>query len=330
MNLRLKNSSKLMDFLSLSPIIPVLFLSIIDPKSLIMAWNEGRGGLIFAAIFLFIEWLNVRSSLTFKLNKKRILIFLLSFFGISFFYALVYLWNLHEKIAYTANLLRIPGTLNWIWLWEYIVYTIFLILCLISLFDKKALKEFIVPIVYLIGTASILLLDALFPYNSLGFMGFFIPAIMEVVIFLLWISGVQILRNFPMGGSTPYVYVSQNLLFIKGNHGSIVLEINWPCVGILSMLIYTLLMTILMIKLNAPLRRKILYFFIGAIGTFFVNIFRIYLITWYTIFISIDVKIFHESIGETLFLVWIIAFLLIIMKSETVILKSSKTKMNIQ
>ncbi|MEM3506381.1 MAG: exosortase/archaeosortase family protein [Candidatus Bathyarchaeia archaeon] len=318
-----KYSTKLIDFLCLSPIIPVIFLSILDPKSLTMAWNEGRGGLIFAAIFLLFEWVNVRGSLTFNLDKKRILIFLLSFFGISLFYALVYLWDLHEKIAYTAELLKIPGTLNWIWLWEYIVYAIFIILCLISLLGKKGLKEFVVPVVYLFGTASILLLDALFPYNSLSFIAWFIPIIMELVVFLLWISGVQILRNFPMGGSAPYVYVSQNLLFIKGNHGSIVLEINWPCVGILSMLIYALLMAILMIKLNAPIRRKIFYLFIGALGTFFVNIFRIYLITWYTIFISIDVKIFHESIGESLFLAWIIAFLLIVMKLE-VNLKSSK------
>ncbi|MEM3653253.1 MAG: hypothetical protein QW723_00870, partial [Candidatus Bathyarchaeia archaeon] len=164
-----KYSTKLIDFLCLSPIIPVIFLSILDPKSLTMAWNEGRGGLIFAAIFLLFEWINVRGTLTFNLDKKRILIFLLSFFGISLFYALVYLWDLHEKIAYTAELLKIPGTLNWIWLWEYIVYAIFIILCLISLLGKKGLKEFVVPVVYLFGTASILLLDALFPYNSLSF-----------------------------------------------------------------------------------------------------------------------------------------------------------------
>jgi len=321
---RLKNSSRLMNFLILSPIIPVLFLFIIDPKSLIMAWNEGRGGLIFAAVFLLIEWINQKESLIFKLNKKRILIFSLSFLGIAFFYALVYLWNFHQTIAYTADVLKIPGTLNWIWLWEYIVYAVFLILCLISLLGKEGLKEFIVPIVYLFGTAAILLLDALFPYNSLSFMGWFIPIIMELVVFLLWISGVQILRNIPIGGSPPYVYVSQNLLFVKGNHGSIVLEINWPCVGVLSMLIYTLLIIILLIKLNAPLRRKVFYALIGAIGTFFINIFRIYLITWYTLFISVDVKIFHESIGEVLFLIWIIVFLLIVMKSEITILKSSK------
>ncbi|MEM2896787.1 MAG: exosortase/archaeosortase family protein [Candidatus Bathyarchaeia archaeon] len=324
MDSKLKNSTRLMDFLSLSPIIPVLFLLIMDPKSLMMAWNEGRGGLIFAAIFLLIEWMSVRGSLTFRLDRKRILIFSSSFFGISFFYALVYLWNFHERIASTANILGIPGTLNWIWLWEYIVYAIFLILCLISLFGKKGLREFIVPIVYLFGTAAILLLDALFPYNSLSFMAWFIPIIMGAVVFLLWISGIQVLKDFPMG-NPPYVYVSQNLLFVKGNHGSIVLEINWPCIGVLSMLIYALLITIIMIKLNAPLRRKIFYASIGAVGTFFVNVFRVYLITWYTLFISVDVKIFHESIGEALFLAWIVAFLLIVMKVEMTILKSSSS-----
>jgi thaumarchaeosortase len=74
-----------------------------------------------------------------------------------------------------------------------------------------------------------------------------------------------------------------------------------------------------MVKLDAPRRRKLLYLVVGAIGTFFINIFRIFLIAYYVAFISMDLKIFHEDIGEFLFLAWVVVFLFAIVKVESIL-----------
>jgi thaumarchaeosortase len=100
--------------------------------------------------------------------------------------------------------------------------------------------------------------------------------------------------------------------------------------GVFSMLIYTLIMAILMMKLNAPAKRKLIYFVIGAIGTFFINIFRIFLIAYYVAFISIDVKIFHENIGEFLFLAWVVLFLLTVVKIESKLTKARSDALSSQ
>lgn len=100
-----------------------------------------------------------------------------------------------------------------------------------------------------------------------------------------------------------------NILFMNGHRGMVVLEINWPCAGILSMLIYMLVVIILMVKLRAPFQRKITYVAVGAIGTFFINIIRIFLITLAVAYSNIELQVFHESIGEVLFIIWIVVYL---------------------
>ena len=82
------------------------------------------------------------------------------------------------------------------------------------------------------------------------------------------------------------------------------------------MIVYSLVIVVLMVKLDAPRKRKALYAVIGAAGTYFVNVIRITLIVLYVTYISLDVETFHESIGEVLFIVWIFIFLLTVIRME--------------
>jgi thaumarchaeosortase len=187
------------------------------------------------------------------------------------------------------------------------------------LFGHKSIKQIPTPIVYAIGSCLILLLDSFFPYGSISFLAGMAPFIASIVVTLLGVSGVHVMKSVYEPVPPPAVYLTGNYLWMRGLPGSVALQINWPCMGVFSMLIYILITAILMVKLDAPRRRKLLYLVVGAIGTFFINIFRIFLIAYYVAFISMDLKIFHEDIGEFLFLAWVVVFLFAIVKVESIL-----------
>jgi thaumarchaeosortase len=81
---------------------------------------------------------------------------------------------------------------------------------------------------------------------------------------------------------------------------------------------------VLMVKLDAPRRRKALYAAFGAIGTYFVNVIRIMFIVLYVTYISLDFEAFHQSIGEVLFIAWIFIYLLLVIRMENARYKSQK------
>jgi len=71
-----------------------------------------------------------------------------------------------------------------------------------------------------------------------------------------------------------------------------------------------------MVKLQTSVRRKLVYAALGAVGTFFVNIVRIFLIIYYGAFIDVNLRMFHESVGEVLFTIWIVIYLLTVTAIE--------------
>jgi thaumarchaeosortase len=105
-------------------------------------------------------------------------------------------------------------------------------------------------------------------------------------------------------------------LSLWGYKGFIRILIFWPSSGVVSMIMYSLVLVILLIKLDAPIRRKVTYTAIGALGTYFANVLRIALIILYVTYISLDVKTFHDSIGEIIFLTWILGFLYLVISRE--------------
>ncbi len=306
-------------FIALSPLMVVL---VMDFHSFTLGWNEGRGGLLFALFFLAIEWYDARVNLKINLTKKRILGFSLGVLFLSIYFIAIYKWGLQTFLFNYGKSFAVEGGLpSWVWLWDYVAFIVSLIISLISLFNVKVLKLIVTPIVYCVGSALILLLDVFFPYQSIGFLAGLVPFIMNAVVFLLKISNVKILGNLFEAREPPWIYVKGNYLNVMGNHRFIILEVNWPCAGILSLLIYSLIISILMVKLNAPIKRKIVYAGLGALGTFFINIFRIYLIVLAILYSAVDLKIFHESIGEILFIIWIIIYLLTVVKIESLFSK---------
>ncbi len=307
------------DLILLLSISPIVLLIMVDPNSFILGWNEGRGPILFGLIFLLLEWRDARERLTLEPGSTNLVKWSIFFSILIFYYFLVYFGGLQDAIrswGYSLHLTDAPYLLSWTWLWEYVIVAITLAGMLASAFNIKALKSVITPIVYFVGMAIILGLDAAFPYQSLGPLASIVPLIVVSVVSLLGFSGVTVSSNPLSSLKPPWVYNQRNLLFIRGVKRSVLLEINWPCAGIMSMLIYTLVVCILMVKMDAPLKRKTLYTVLGALGTFLVNIFRIFLIALAVSYTSIDLRVFHESIGEVLFIIWIVIYLAAVISVE--------------
>lgn len=66
-----------------------------------------------------------------------------------------------------------------------------------------------------------------------------------------------------------------NSLVLTGLNGPFALRVFWPSAGVHSLVIYTIVMLAFLLKMQIPLERRVVYFVIGTLGTFIVNLVRI-------------------------------------------------------
>ncbi len=289
-------------------LIPIVALLIIDPNHFILGWNEGAGGgFLFAFIFLILEWYDARKYLKFNSTIGRRLGIAVLIFAVTGYFVAIYaaghselLSEFGAKFGYTT----LPQILSWTRMWDYIIYAIYISTLILLAFGIRKIKYFPTPIVFLLGMAFILLLDATFPYGSMESLQVLMQPILAITVLMLTAANVRV------------ELVGCDNLAVWGQKGFLFINMYWQCAGILSMTIYLLVILILMIKLKTSLTRKLIYAAFGALGTFFVNIIRIFLIIYYGAFIDVNLRMFHESIGEVLFTIWIVIYLLIVTTIE--------------
>jgi thaumarchaeosortase len=150
------------------------------------------------------------------------------------------------------------------------------------------------------------LLDAFLPYGSIGPLQFWANFIVAGVAFLAMLFGLPI-------------YGFTNHLTIAGVHGYYRLVVYWPSVGVQSILIYSVVMVVIAAKLQAPRIRKVIYAVVGVVVTVFLNVVRVFSIAYYGYAYATSgqqLDAFHNTIGEVLFLFWIVAYLFLIIEIE--------------
>jgi thaumarchaeosortase len=189
---------------------------------------------------------------------------------------------------------------------DYVADGIYLTLLTVVLFSPATIKRVVTPIVFSVGMLVFYLLDAFFPYGSLGPLQFWANFV---------VAGVALLArlfSLPIDGFT-------NHLNISGVHGYFRLVVYWPSVGVQSILIYSVVMVVMAAKLQAPRVRKLIYMLIGIAGTVFLNVVRIFSIAYYGYAYATsgqELDAFHNAVGEVLFPIWIVVFLVLIIRIE--------------
>lgn len=281
---------------------PVVFALAAYSDSFGLSWNQGRGGFLFGLAFVAAELVGLKVAV----SKRAILAVIPLAAGV-IAYIVAAENGLHDLLSASADQYGVQLVYSWVWLWDFVVMTIFVIVSLSIYFGTRWIRIAPAGPIFLGGSAIILSLDAFFPYDSLGPLQFFVPYLVELNV---WLVGL-----FDLGIAT----ARDNLMFLKGDHGAFALQVFWPSAGVHSIIIYSLVMMAFLLKMNIPRGRKLIWFGVGILGTITVNVIRIFSLSWYALKVTTDAQkweAFHEVAGEIMFLPWLFVFLLIVMLVE--------------
>jgi thaumarchaeosortase len=322
-------------------LIPILYLIAIDPASFALVWfvgeQVGRAGLLFVFFLVAWDFHDSRQRFNATRDKRRYVVLVVVLVALLVYYyfrvcngffqrppidpatntPMDSAFTTYVRVYVTSKLgVSQESTLSFLLAMDYFGYALYCLLATALLYSAQSTLLMATPVIYLVGSGILDLMDAYFPQDSLAFLQVWVYLIWNVVVFLLSLMGFH--ANVPSGTavSPPSLMLQGNRLSLWGYKGYIGLAIYWPSSGVVSMIVYSLVILVLMVKLDAPRKRKIVYAVIGAVGTYFVNVIRITLIVLYVTYISLDFEAFHASIGEVLFIIWIFLYLLAVINYE--------------
>lgn len=298
-------------------IAPIIFTLAVYSETFTLSWNEGRGGFLFAMAFIAAELVGLR----YPLSKTKLLVVVgLAALTIVYFAALPF--GLSDYIRNGADSYNVSLELSWVWMWDFIIMSVFVGTSLAILFGNKWHKIAPAGAIYLAGSAVILALDAFFPFDSLGPLQVIVPVYLLIdqgVINFIDDYVVNVGPEDPSNPANPAI-ARDNFLILNGLHGPFALKVFWPSAGVHSMIIFTLVMLAFLLKMDIPLKRKLIYFAIGTFGTVSVNIIRITSLSLYALVVTTNVsewEAFHSVAGEIMFLPWLGIYLGIVMFVES-------------
>ncbi|MHC3129680.1 MAG: hypothetical protein IBV52_06350 [Candidatus Bathyarchaeota archaeon] len=195
----------------------------------------------------------------------------------------------------------------WPLLVEYLVFTVSFLATILLAYGKGGVKKFGITLAFISGVSAVYFLDTIFPYGVFKpFQLLTLPTAACAAI-LLDILGYSFSLSFSPGADAMPIIRTQ----AGGRWFSV--GIAWPCAGVHSLFLYTLIILLLFKKSNISSFRKMVYFIAGAIGTYFVNILRI--IVYFRILVNQGLsaaQTFHDVYAELLFVAWILLYILLI------------------
>lgn len=286
---------------------PILFALAVFPDTFTLSWNQGRGGFLFALAFVIAELVGLKLHI-----PKRKLLTVIPIAVLIIVYVVSLENGLREYLQEAAEAYDVQLVLSWTWMWDFIIMTIFVTTVLTIYFGKRWIRIAPAGPIFLGGSAIILSLDAFFPYDTLGPLQYVVPYLVN--------TNVWLVNLFELGQAI----ARDNIMFLRGDHGTMVLQVFWPSAGVHSIIIYSLVMGAFLLKMNIARNRKAIYFGLGILGTIGVNVIRIFSLSWYALKVTTDAEKweeFHSVAGEIMFLPWLFIFLLIVITIESKRLK---------
>ena len=113
---------------------PILFAIAAFPDSISWSWNEGRGGYLFALIFVVAELIGLKIII----SKKRLLsVIPMALLVITYLASLEY--GLREYIIESAETFDVQLIDSWTWMWDFIIMAIFVVAALSLFFSVRGL-----------------------------------------------------------------------------------------------------------------------------------------------------------------------------------------------
>jgi exosortase/archaeosortase family protein len=191
---------------------------------------------------------------------------------------------------------------------EYIVFAMLFALVILFAYKLKGLADFSLSIALLVVVGAIHTINILYPYGGFTPFQILVPATAKLSADVLNLMGYQTTLFLSSGSLTPTLIIRDSTAYWGG-------QIAWPCAGVESLLLYTVIMLLFLKKADIPRFHKVIYFTVGAAVTYFINILRI--VTLFLIGLNGgDVWTFHDYYGQLYSAVWIMFYPLIIIGSQ--------------
>ena len=128
-------------------ICPILFTVRLYPSTFNLSWNEGRGGFLFAMAFIAAELIGINYNIP---RKRFYIVIVLSGITIGYFIALSL--GLTDVIRSVAPYYHVHLVDSWIWMWDFVIMSIYAGSSLIILFGRRWYKIAPAGVIYLAGS----------------------------------------------------------------------------------------------------------------------------------------------------------------------------------
>lgn len=205
---------------------------------------------------------------------------------------------------------------------EYLVFAVFFCLIVLLSFGAKGLKDFSVPLIFLVVVGALYTIDNVYPYGKFTPLQFLVPTTTTLAARVLNLIGYKTILTTqadPSRGSLTLLTAADP----NNPMRSATFEIAWPCAGIESLLLFTVVILLFLERMTISWKAKTGYFAFGAAVTYFINILRI--VTIFTIGMNgEDINLFHYYYGPLYSVAWIVSYPLIILGSQSLWHKIAK------
>jgi len=310
----------------LSFIIPFLVLCSLYPKSFEgdPTWEGSWQGRFFYLFFLWLvslemilSWEKLQTNKVNKLRSRRTIAFIIALLLPTVYVVVANYCGLNAIIADLAEQNNVPLAHLMPLSTEYFVFAVLFNSIILLAYGINGLKDFSISAFFLGIIGAVYMVDILYPFGRFTPFQILVAPTATLAANVLNLMGYQtsvfITRNSYYGPMpTLDVWDSQ------GRH-SCLFSIAWPCAGVESLLIYTLIILLFLKKTIIPWKQKIVYFVIGGIVTYFVNALRIaaiFVISIPCYSTQNEWMRFHNIYGPLCSIVWIMSYPLIIIGSR--------------
>ena len=304
--------------------VPLLWLYLLHPASFELMWKGRTFQLFFVwliALELILSWENIQPNKIAKPISARNIAFITALLLPTVYVVLSNYLGLNAAIADAA---RQSGVTWWNSMplsTEYLVFTVLFCLMIFLQFGKKGLMDFSVPAFFLGIVGALYTIDNVYPYGQFTPFQLRVPTTATLAAAVLSVMGYQ--TSLATAGSMPRLTATDPANPLR----TATFDIAWPCAGIESLLIFTVVALLFLKRMPISLKAKIGYFAIGAAVTYLINILRI--VTIFTIGMNGgDVQTFHFYYGPLYSIAWIVSYPLIILLSQSIWRKITNRRNN--
>jgi thaumarchaeosortase len=314
-----------------TPLILLYFLNPIDQalnvsvqQSFQWMWKGRTFELFFiwlVALEYILSWENIKLNIN-KQNKPRVFAFAFALCLPTFYLLFEYYFGLNITLLnWTAqNGIAFPQLMP-LGI-EYLVFSLLFCAIVFLPFGKKGLAGFALPALFVGLIGVIYTIDNMFPYGQFTPFQLLVPTTATFAAGILGLMGNNVVMGTDLSTSMPTLQVT-------GPLGTAKFAIAWPCAGIESLLIFTAVALLFLMRMSISRRAKIGYFAFGAAVTYLINLLRISSIFTIGMQFGVDssqVEAFHSYYGPLYAVAWIISYPLLLLASQMAWQKYRNTK----